>query len=444
MPPSWTTEQILALAPDAGSVKAGKELAVPRKWLSFGQNEQAAWGECQGSGKNPYQTEIDLSEPAFRCTCPSRKFPCKHALGLFLLLASQPAAFTETEPPGWVADWLVSRAVRAEQRTQKEERGGAVVDTAAQARRAAERERRVATGVAELELWLRDLLRHGLAAAQSQPYSFWETPAARMVDAQAPGIARLIREMAGIPATGEGWQERLLERLGRLHLLLEGFKQLDKLPPATQADVRAMIGWTQSQEELLNEAGLRDEWLVLGQRVEEEERLRVHRTWLWGRESGRAALLLQFAHGSQPLDVSLVTGTALDADLVFFPGAYLLRALVKDRHRAPERIDQMPGYATISAAIEAYAAALARNPWLERFPLPLQAVIPFRRDGRWMARDATGQTLPLAPRFARGWHLLALSGGHPFGLLGEWDGEQLLPLTIEAGGQFYRVAKADA
>src|SRR5207247_1975219 len=137
--------------------------------------------------------------------------------------------------------------------------------------------------------------------------------------------------------------------------------------------------------------------------------LRVQRTWLWGRESGRAALLLQFAHGSQPLDVSLVTGTALDAELVFFPGAYLLRALVKTRHAPPERIDRMPGYATISSAIEAYAAAIARNPWLERFPLPLQAVTPLRHDDRWVARDGAGQALPLAPRFTRGWHLLPLS-----------------------------------
>jgi uncharacterized Zn finger protein len=25
---------------------------------------------------------VDLSGPAFRCTCPSRKFPCKHGLAL--------------------------------------------------------------------------------------------------------------------------------------------------------------------------------------------------------------------------------------------------------------------------------------------------------------------------------------------------------------------------
>jgi len=36
-----------------------------------------------------------------------------------------------------------------------------------------------------LELWLRDLVRQGLAAAPGQPYSFWDAVAARLVDAQA-------------------------------------------------------------------------------------------------------------------------------------------------------------------------------------------------------------------------------------------------------------------
>ena len=97
---TWTTEQVLALAPDPASAKAGKDLAGQRKkWANLGQDERAAWGECQGSGSKPYQTKIDLSEPAFSCSCPSRKFPCKHGLGLFLMLAQQPALFASGTPP---------------------------------------------------------------------------------------------------------------------------------------------------------------------------------------------------------------------------------------------------------------------------------------------------------------------------------------------------------
>ena len=438
---NWTTEQIMALAPDAASAKAGQGLAKARKWLALGADERTAWGLCQGSGKNPYQAQIDLTEPAFRCSCPSRKFPCKHGLGLFLLLASSAAAFKEKKPPDWVVEWMASRAKRAEQRAEKQAKDGAgekVVDEAAQAKRAASREAKVAAGLGELELWLRDVARGGLAAVQSQQPKFWERTAARLVDAQAPGVARLMREMEGVPASGEGWEGRLLEQLGRLYLLIEGFKRIAELTEATQADIRALIGWTQSQEELLRLEGTRDRWLVLGQRVEEEDRLRVQRVWLWGERSGRAALILHFAHGQQPLDASFVTGSAPEAELVFFPGAYPLRAVVKQRHGAPAPPERISGYAKIIDAHEAFTSAMAANPWLEIFPMPLLNVTPLRRGDAWFVRDAEGRALKVAPRFEFGWTMLALSGGREINVFGEWDGDHLLPLSAFCENRFMK------
>jgi len=429
---NWTTEQILALAPDAASAKAGQGLASARKWLKLGADEQTAWGLCQGSGKNPYQAQIDLTEPAFRCSCPSRKFPCKHGLGLFLLLASSAASFKEKQPPDWVVEWMESRAKRSEQRAEKQakaEAGEKIVDEAAQAKRAASREAKVAAGLRDLELWLRDIARGGLAAAQSQPTAFWERTAARLVDAQAPGVARLAREMAGVSSSGEGWEARLLEQMCKLYLLVEGFKRIAELPEATQADIRALIGWTQNQDELLRLDGTRDRWLVLGQRVEDEDRLRVQRVWLWGERSARAALVLHFAHGQQPLDASFVTGSMIEAELAFFPSAYPMRAIVKQRHGAPAPPERISGYAKIIDAHEAFTSAMAANPWLEKFPMPLLNVTPLHRGDAWFVQDAEGRALKLAPRFEFGWTMLALSGGHGIDVFCEWDGDHLWPLS---------------
>src|SRR5262245_16345316 len=292
---SWTPEQVLAMAPDPGSARSATGLASPRQWLRLGRSEAAAWGECQGSAKLPYQTEIDLGEPAFRCTCPSRKLPCKHGLGLLLLLQRQPDAFPEEAPPDRVTEWLSGRVARAQRRAERPTAPAARADAAAQGRRAARREERVAEGAAELERWLVDLVGQGLAGAQGRPAAFWERPAARLVDAQAPGLARRVREMAGRPASGQGWPARLLEDLAGLHLLLRALGRLDALPPDLQADVRAQVGWTESQDELRGAPGLRDRWAVLGRRVEDDGRLRAQRSWLWGLESGRAALVLDFA-----------------------------------------------------------------------------------------------------------------------------------------------------
>src|SRR5215472_18662690 len=101
----WTTDQILKLSPDAASAKAAQGLLNLKNWSRLGTDGRAAWGLCQGSGSKPYQAQIDLPEPAFKCSCPSRKFPCKHGLALLLLLAEQPKEFREASPPDWVMKW---------------------------------------------------------------------------------------------------------------------------------------------------------------------------------------------------------------------------------------------------------------------------------------------------------------------------------------------------
>src|SRR5579862_8348635 len=118
MSQTWTTQQILALAPDPASAKAGQGLGSPGKWVTLGGCPEVVWGECQGSGSKPYEVQIELSEPAFRCSCPSRKFPCKHGIGLFLIYANNLSAIKEATPPAWVSDWLGKREEKAEKKKE--------------------------------------------------------------------------------------------------------------------------------------------------------------------------------------------------------------------------------------------------------------------------------------------------------------------------------------
>ena len=115
-------------------------MALPRNWSNLGRSESSLWDECQGSGKQPYRTQIDLGEPAFKCSCPSRKFPCKHDLGLYLLLDAEPALFNSGDAPAWVNDWLQSRQRRLEQKAAKPEPSPEAAATAsAQARKREEK-----------------------------------------------------------------------------------------------------------------------------------------------------------------------------------------------------------------------------------------------------------------------------------------------------------------
>ena len=110
-----TENQILQLSPDASSTKAGKKLATPAKWVERAAHAKALWGACQGSGKNPYTTMVDTVNIAFKCSCPSRKFPCKHALGLLFLYAQSPTEFQQaSELADHVATWIGKRENKAE------------------------------------------------------------------------------------------------------------------------------------------------------------------------------------------------------------------------------------------------------------------------------------------------------------------------------------------
>jgi hypothetical protein len=448
----WTAETVLALAPDPASAKSGRELATKRKWSGLGaaagpDGTPVLWGACQGSGKDPYLTRVDTSEPAFKCSCPSRKFPCKHSLGLFILFVQSPADFTNAIPPDWVAEWIESRTERAARRAEREakatepedendpatiaKRENAAKQSAA---RAGERERRVSAGVAELGLWLRDLVRQGLSTASSRPASSWENMAARLIDSQAPGAARLVRQLATIPASGEGWPERLLDRMARLHLLLDAYGRIDALPPDLAADVRAGLGWTVTQEELMTLEGVRDQWGIVGRRMTEEDRLRVQRTWLWGQETRRGALVLHFAPAGATrsearfIEPTLVPGTAFDGALVFFPSSAPLRAVVKDRGAAVAW-SSGNGHATFADAIAEIADRDARSPWIELHPMLLRGAIP-TSGSPWRIRDAASRCLPLSGHFRDRLRLLGVSGGAPVPLFGEWDGTSLRPVTV--------------
>jgi hypothetical protein len=438
-----TADQVLALAPDAASAKAGQGLAAARKWAAAGSAGTLLWGECQGSGSTPYQTRIELATIAYKCSCPSRKFPCKHVLGLLLLDVAGEVA--NAAVPDWVNAWLEERNTRAQRDAERAAPRAAAADSAASAaaaaKRAQTRDLRVATGLADCELWLRDLLRLGLAHAQTQPSRYWHERAARLVDAQCPGVARRVRLLASLVVSGAGWESRLLAALGEITLLCEAYARRDDLPAALRADVRRHVGWTQTQDEITTLAfdAVDDAWLVTGVRVEEDERLGVRRTWLRGESSQRDALVLQFAPTGAPIPDPLPAGARFDGRLVYVESAAPLRAIVAKRGPLGVATGP-PSGSTLDDAFAAYARAIAGDPWLERFPLVLADLTPLQAGGAWYVRDAGGRALPLARELHAPFALHAVAGGRAVTVAGEWDGRALLPVGTWCGARFTALA----
>jgi SWIM zinc finger len=433
----WTLQQIQQLAPDTASMQAGQGLAKPNKWQSLGCNERLLWGECQGSGANPYQVRVDVQDTAYKCNCPSRKLPCKHTLALLVLMV-EGAVPVAANLPEFVSEWSGNRAKRTEAKQSKAT--AAVPDTQAQAKRTEKREARVQAGIEQLEAWLGDIVAQGLAAARTQPLSFWTQMAARQVDAQAPGLARRVRALGDV-ATGSQWQHKLLAELARLQLLLDAYRNLERLPSPLAAEVRQLIGWSQDQESVRSGAALRDHWMVLARRQFEDEQLRVQRTWLYGQRSERPALILEFAVGTQPLPATFVTGQCLDAELVYFEGIPQLRALEKVRHPTLDARITVPKLLNVAALQTGHAARLSVNPWLERWPVMLGPVIPLFNAERWYLEDAAGRRVPLVAGVRHGWNLLALSNGGICAIFGEWDGESFDPMTVQCRERWFTLVQ---
>lgn len=435
----WTPEQVVALAPDASSVAAGRRLASPSGWSGVGAaaadgpRPPAVWGLCQGSGATPYQTVVDLSGPAYRCSCPSRKFPCKHALAL-LLLWTDGTVPDAAGPPDYAATWLDARAVKARPPIEPPAGGGGddgPADPRAAARRAEQRADRVAAGLAELGRWLEDQVRTGLAPLEREGYEPFERMAARMVDAQAPGLAGWLRALPGVVASGPGWPGRLLDELALMALLVRAHERLDTLPDDLARTVRRRVGHPVSRESVLEQPAVHDRWAVLGRRDTQEDRLTARRVWLRGERTGRDALVLSFAGPGGTPDTSFVPGTVVEAAVRFHPEAAPLRAVVDDDRRivaGPVR----PQALTVAAALDRVARVLAADPWTSSWPLVLDVVPDDGAPQRWTLGDATG-ALPLAPAAEHPWWLLAVSGGRPLRLLVEWTPRGLVPVAALPG-----------
>lgn len=428
--PPWSADQVQALAPDAASFAAARKLAGKTGWSVTGSGGTPAglWGLCQGSGSTPYQICVDLTEPAYRCSCPSRKFPCKHALALLLRWSS--GAVEAGEPPQWMTEWTTSRGARAAKRAGQATAPRTEAQEKAAQRRAERRAESVAAGLSELREWLSDQVRHGIAGLDQAGYRPFEQVAARLVDAQAPGLAAAVRRVASVPSSGPGWEQRLLAELSLLDLLVGAAGQVDTLPEGLAATVRSRVGQPVTSEQVLATPPVRDHWQVVGVRDESEEKLASRRVWLRGRDTGRAALVLSFAAPGQALPVDLVLGSEVDADLCFYPGATPLRALVAARHGAP-RACPAPGPAqTVGQALDELATALAGDPWTAAWPLLVRGA--FAPGSPWHLVDEHGDALPLDPAGGEPWRLAAVAGGHPVTLAAEWSPAGLRPLSVYA------------
>ncbi len=421
------------LAADQASLKAAAGLAKPGKWSGVGASHDGAliWGQCAGSGANPYRVMADLRDLGNKCTCPSRKFPCKHVLALLWLNAEGLVPFAPADTPEYVGDWLGRRrgggsarsaaagaeageskdlaAARAPEAAPEEDEKGAARRVAAAAKRAEETDRTIIEALDALDQWISDQLRLGLGAFLDDVAARCRRIASRLVDGKAAALASRLDELPSrlldLPP-GERVRGAVVE-LGKIVLLGRAFRARPRDP-----EIRRAVASTEAGEALLADpATLRvtSRWEVLSERVEtRRDGLVSQATWLLNLDEAgpRFAMLLDFFPASAGRRGSVFApGERFAGELAFYPARRPLRALLVGRDSCPPGAQAWPDPQGDLGHL--LTAPLLDEPWAAEVPvlLPAGRLASDRKGGIWWRSDGDGTSLPVAgevPRALRG------------------------------------------
>ncbi|MEW4455642.1 SWIM zinc finger family protein [Bremerella sp. JC817] len=261
---------IAAAAPNAAAANNGRGLVLKNKFVALHHSDDNTllFGECQGSGKTPYHCSADFTNPAavtYRCSCPSRQFPCKHSLGLLYAYVDG-KSFTPAEVPESLASKREKAAVRAEKKKVDADKPRKVNKSALAKKIKAQLE-----GLDLLEKLTLDLVRLGIGNMNAKSARDIEKQAKRLGDSYLPGAQTALHHYTKLffnddEAKSSAQQERIyseaLDQLGRLHSLVKQGRnylnsRLDdpELAPEIESAIAAWLGHAWQLREL-KDAGL--------------------------------------------------------------------------------------------------------------------------------------------------------------------------------------------
>jgi hypothetical protein len=277
---SITEDLVEAAAPNAEAAKNGRGLILKNKFLALHHSpDETLWfGTCQGSGKATYLCSADFAvpeKPVYRCTCPSRQFPCKHALGLLYALAER-KKFTSAEVPEELAAKREKVAARVEKRKADTDRPVKVNKAALAKKIQAQLD-----GIDLLEKLTQDVVRLGIGNMNAKTAQELEEHARQLGNAYLSGaqaalhnLTKLFSSAEGEGRTGAGREavySEALDQLCRLHALIrKGRAYLQarlgdpELAPETDTGIAAWLGHAWQLREL-KEARLVEEDVELVQ-----------------------------------------------------------------------------------------------------------------------------------------------------------------------------------
>lgn len=269
-----TRSLVSSLAPDSASVSAGDGLVNKNKFLKLNidKEDTVIFGECAGSGKNPYYVSVDFINPVSpvsRCSCPSRKFPCKHAIGLMIAYADG-RSFSEADVP----EDILSKRDKLEKRSQKkEEQVKEALEKPAKAEKKAAPKKNSAAQLKKLQTQIdgldiaggviTSLVRDGIGSVTDGTVAEITKQAKQMGDYYLTGVQKQLLDLAAILKTKdkEAMYTQAYEKSVFIHALLKRGKEYltakleDPFLLDTKTEIESLLGNVWKSVDLLD-AGL--------------------------------------------------------------------------------------------------------------------------------------------------------------------------------------------
>ncbi len=418
---------VLEVAPNPTAAGNGKALMRRGHLLQrhISPDQTLIFGHCQGSGREPYLCACDFSEPsqpAYRCTCPSRQFPCKHCLALMFAYVLEPQTFTSAEVPDGVRSRRKKSTGKPDARQQIPPKPKKV-NTAALAKKI----KAQLAGLDLLEKLTRNLVRLGISNMNAKTAIEIQRQARQLGDTYLPGAQFALWAYTSLfygldsdinesvsAARRESIYRAALDRLATLTgLIKQGRAYLQKrladpqMRPDTETSIAAWLGHAWTLDELRNLGQLRRDAELLQlafNSFDEESRLEHIDTGVWcDLAEGGVYITKTFrprnaSHLIKPEDS--VAEVAQVPELMIYPGDMNPRIRWKDmttRPPLPHDFERVRGFARDDFAdVVKQIKNHLKSPLADKQPVVL---LRFQRLGlianRYVIEDRRGQRLCL-------------------------------------------------
>lgn len=218
-------KEVVAMAPNASAVSNARRISQKGGFISLQVSEDDTFymGECSGSGKSNYITSVDYIDPenpVFRCSCPSRQFPCKHSLALlFEIIAGK--SFTICEIPDNIIEKRKKKEIQLEKKEAKKVTPKKT-NKAAQAKKI----KKQLEGLELAKQLINELLFAGLGTLSGNSLKGYRDLSKQLGDYYLPGpqveLNRFIQEMEALQKEeSDSHYTEAINILIRLHTLIK-------------------------------------------------------------------------------------------------------------------------------------------------------------------------------------------------------------------------------